>query len=62
MSKKHKEGCTTLNYIEYILILASAVTGCASVSAFASLVGIPIRITASVIGLKIFAIIAGIKN
>ena len=62
MSKKHKEGCTTLNYIEYILILASAVTGCASVSAFASLVGIPIQITASVIGLKIFAIIAGIKK
>ena len=31
-------------------------------SAFASLVGIPIGITSSVIGLKIYAITAGIKQ
>ena len=28
MSEKHKKVCTTLNYIDRILILASAVTGC----------------------------------
>ena len=41
MSKKHKKVCTALNYVENLLILASVVTECVSVSAFASLVGIP---------------------
>ena len=34
ISKKHKNVCTTLNYIDHFLILASAVTGCVSISAF----------------------------
>ena len=34
MSKKHKKVCTTLNYIEHFLILASAITVCISISAF----------------------------
>ena len=50
MSKKHKKVCITLNYIEHILILASAMTGCISISAFVSLIGIPIGITSSAIG------------
>ena len=62
MSKKHKKVCTTLNYIEHFLILASTVTGSISISAFASLVGIPIGITSSAIRLKICAITAGIKK
>ena len=62
MSKKHKKACTTLNYIEHFLILASTITGCVSISAFASLIGIPIGITSSAIGLKICAITAGIKK
>ena len=62
MSRKHKKVCTTLNYIEHFLILASTITGCVSISAFASLVGIPIGITSSAIGLKICAITAGIKK
>ena len=62
MSKKHKKICTTLNYIEHFLILASTITGCISISAFASLIGIPIGITSSAIGLKICAITAGIKK
>ena len=33
------------NYIEHLLILVSAITGCVSSSAFASLVGIPVGIT-----------------
>ena len=51
-----------LNYIEHVLILASAVTGYVSVSAFASLVGICIEITSSAIGLNICAIILKIKK
>ena len=62
MSKMHKKICTTLNYIEYFLILGSTVTGCISISAFASLVGVPIGIASSAIGLKICAITAAIKN
>ena len=62
MSKKHKNAYRVLNYIEYLFILISTVTGCVSVSAFASLVGIPIEITSSAIGLKICVITAGIKK
>ena len=42
MSRKHKKICTTLNYIEHFFILASTITGCISISGFASLIGIPI--------------------
>ena len=42
MSRKHKKVCTTLNYIEHCIILASAFTGLISISAFTSLIGIPI--------------------
>ena len=62
ISKKHKMVCTTLNYIEHFLILVSAVTGCVSISAFPSLVGIPIVITSSAVGLKICVITAAIKK
>ena len=62
MSKKHKKVCTSLNYIEHFLILASTITGCVFISAFASLVGVPIGITSSAIGLKVCAITAGIKK
>ena len=50
MSRKHKKVCTTLNYIEHFLILASTITGCISISAFGSLIGIPIRTMNSAIG------------
>ena len=40
--KKRKKVCATLNYIEHVLILISTVTECVSISAFASLVGIPV--------------------
>ena len=48
MSKKHKKVSTTLNYIAHLLTLASAVTGFVSISAFGSLVGIPIGSRTSV--------------
>ena len=52
MSREHKKVCTTLNYIKHCLILASAITGCISISTFASLLDIPIGITSSAVGLK----------
>ena len=42
MSREHKNVSKTLNYIEHFLILASPITGCISVSAFAFLLNIPI--------------------
>ena len=42
MSRKHNKVCATPNYIEQFLILASTITGCISISAFAFLLGIPI--------------------
>ena len=62
MSRKHKKGCTTLNYFEQFFILATAITRCISISAFASLLDIPIEIKSSAIGLKNYAIAAGIKK
>ena len=62
MSKKHIEVCRVLNYIEHSLIAISTITGCVSISAFASLVGIPIEIASSTIGLIICFITAGIKK
>ena len=61
-STKQKRICTTLNYIEHFLILASSITGCTSISASSSLIGIPIGIMSPAIGLKICAIAAGIKR
>ena len=60
MSKKYKKVCRIVNYFEHLLILVSAVTGCDSIFAFASLVGISVGATSSVVGLKICVIIAGI--
>ena len=62
ISNKNKKICKSLNYIEHFLILDSAVTECISISTFASLLGIPIRITSSSIGLKICAITGGIEK
>ena len=62
MSKKHRKVCTTLNHIERGHILASTFTGCISISAFASLIGIPIAILSSAMGLKICPITARIKK
>ena len=60
---KYEKVCTTLNYIENVLILASAITGCISVSAFASfLLLTSIGITSSAIKLKTGAIAAKIKK
>ena len=62
LSRKHKKICKTLNYIEYFLILASTITGCSSIFAFTSLLGISIGITNSAIELRICAITVGINK
>ena len=65
MKKKHKKVCRVLkvlNYIYHLLIVISIIIGYVSISAFASLVDIPIRIRSSAIGLKICAITGRIKN
>ena len=51
-----------IKWIDELIILASSFTGCISISAFTSLLGIPIGIMSSGIGLKICAITAGIKK
>ena len=62
MPKKHKNFCRVLIYIEHFLIFIFTVTGFVSISAFASLVSIPIGITSSAIRLKICVITVGIKR
>ena len=61
MSNKHKIYCRTVNFVEHFLILTSAVieyiSAISAISAFASLIGIPIGTTSSVIGLKIYTIL-----
>ena len=61
MNEKYKKTCKYLNYVWNLLILVSAVTGCISISAFASLVCVLVGITSSAVGLKICAITAEIK-
>ena len=62
MSRNNNKVSTAQNYIEHFIGLASAITVCFSFYVFPSLLGIPIGITSSDIGLKICAIAAGFKN
>ena len=62
MSRKHKKVCAIPNYIEHFLISASTITGCISISAFASFLDIPVGITSSAIGLKNCAILQELKK
>ena len=50
-----------MNYIEHSLNSICTITGCVSISAFASLVRIPIGITSSAIGVKLCVITAAIE-
>ena len=62
MSKKHEKVYIVLNYIEHLLVLTSTVSGWVFISNFACLVGFPIGIPNSSIGLKMYVIPAGIKK
>ena len=62
-SEGYKETCKYLNYVEHLFILVSATTFCVSISAFASLsVCVPVGITISAVGIKIFVITAEIET
>ena len=62
MSEKYKRTCKNLNYVEHLFILASTITACVSISAFALLVCVPVGITSSAIGIKVCGITAAIKK
>ena len=52
MREKYEKTCKYLNYVEQLHILVSTVTGCVSISAFASLVCVHVGITSSTIAIK----------
>ena len=62
MRRKYKKVYTTLNYMKHFFVLASTVTGCVSIFAFASSFGVSVGTTSSAIGLKICAIASGIEK
>ena len=62
MSKKHSKVGTALSYTEHLLFWLLWLLEVSHFFAFASLVGIPIGITSSAVGLKISGITAGIKK
>ena len=62
ISEKRKKKCKALNFFEHFLVFASSVSGCVLISAFGSLVGVPVGTASSAVGLKICAVTAGIKK
>ena len=62
LSEKYKETCNYLNYVEHLLTLVLTITVRVSISAFTSLVFVPVGITSSGVGINIYAVTAGIKN
>ena len=61
MSEKYKKTRKYLSYVEHLLSLVSKITGCVSISPFASLVSVPAGIASSAVEIKICAITAGTK-
>ena len=61
ISKKHKKFYKILTYTEHLLILASTITGGASISTFASSVVNTVGIASSATKTKICVITVGIK-
>ena len=62
MTEKYKKTCKYINYVEHLLILVSTVTGCVSMSAFASLVCVLVGITSLAVGIKTCGVTARIKK
>ena len=60
MSRKYKKTWKYLNYVEHLLILVSTITGYVSISEFSLLVCVPVGIRSFAVGIKTFAITAGI--
>ena len=47
MSEKHKKVRKDLNYLNHFLVFASAVSSCASISVFTSVIGAPLGFAGS---------------
>ena len=62
MNEKYNKTCKCLNYVENLLNLLSAITGCVSISAYASLVDINVGITSYSVEINICAVIGRIKK
>ena len=62
MSEKYKKTCKYFNYVKNLLTLVSTVNGSASVSAFTSLVCVPVGNTISSVETKDYAILAEIQK
>ena len=62
MRGKYKKTCKYLNYVKNVFIFVSTVTGCVSISVFASLFSVPVGITSSAVGIKSCAVTAEIKK
>ena len=62
MIERNKKVYNALNYCKHFLVLVFAVSGCVSISAFASLVSVSVGMAHSAVGSKICVIIAGIKR
>ena len=62
MGEKHKKDCKALNYFEHFFVFDSAVSGCVSISIFASLIVAPVGIASSAVEIKICAVTVGIKT
>ena len=66
MSEKYQKTCKYSrkhsDYVEHLVILAATVTSCVSISAFSSLICVPVGIMSFSVGTKTWAIAAGIKN
>ena len=62
MNEKYKKTRKFPNYIKHLVVLVSAVTGCVSIFAFASLVCVSVGITSSAVGIQTCVITAGIKK
>ena len=62
MSQKHKKASGALNCFELFLVFVSAISRCVWISAFASLVGVPIGIASYSVGLNTCAITARIVH
>ena len=62
MSEKYKKTRKYLNYVENLLLFSSTNTGRVSTSPFVTLVCIPVCITSSSEGIRLFGMIAGVKK
>ena len=62
MNKKNRGNCMILNYLKYFLVFISDGSNFVSVSPFASIIGVPVDISSSAVGLKTCAIPACTKK